>query len=76
MEDQIQQYIAIAIVVIGAARLIAHGIAKLTGITPSTRDDEIVFTAQKWIARLQSLLGTLSLHGDNAEKSVAKKGHK
>lgn len=76
MEETLTQYLAIAGAVILAARIIAHGVAKLTSITPSTRDDEIVTTAQKWIARLQALLGAISVSSDNAEKSAAKKGRK
>lgn len=71
--DLITQVVAYAIAIVGAARLIVQGIAKVTAITPSTTDDQIVSTAQKWIARVQSLLGTIALPSNGAETTAAKK---
>lgn len=62
-----------AVAAVGAARLIVQGIAKITAITPSTRDDELISAAQRVIARVQGVLGTIALPGDGAEKTVAKK---
>lgn len=73
MTDLITHILAYAVAIVGAARLIVQGIAKVTAITPSTKDDEIANTAGKWIARIQSVLGTISLPSDGAEKSASKK---
>ena len=70
--DLIPNILAYAVVIVGAARLIVQAIAKVTAITPGTGDDEVVTTAEKWIARIQSVLGTIALPSHAPAISAAK----
>lgn len=54
---------------IGAATLILQGIAVFTKITPTTKDDEIVSTAQSVVKKIQSVLGMLALDTGSTHKS-------
>ncbi len=69
----ITDIVTYAAAVVGAARLIAKGIAKITKVTPTTADDEIVSAAQAWIRRIQKVLDTIGLPVDGADKSAGKK---
>ena len=55
---------------VGAASLVLQGVAKITGITASTRDDELINRAQKTVAWLQRLLDRFALNppADKARK--------
>ena len=48
--------------VIGAASLIVQGIAMITKLTPSTKDDEIVGKVAAAIVRVQKILDKLALN--------------
>ncbi|GAA4493508.1 hypothetical protein [Pseudaeromonas paramecii] len=48
--------------VIGAASLIVQGIAQITKITPSTKDDEIVGKVEAFIAGAQRIFDKLALN--------------
>ena len=48
--------------VIGGASLIVQGIAKITKVTPSTKDDEIVGKAELLLSRVQRFLDKLALN--------------
>ena len=48
--------------VVGGASLILQGVAAITKITPSTRDDEIVSKAQAVIVKLQRILDRVALN--------------
>lgn len=53
--------------IIGAASLILQGVAKITKITPSTKDDEIVSKVESWILSLQKILDRVALNPNKAE---------
>lgn len=53
--------------IIGAASLILQGVAKITKITPSTKDDEIVSKVEGWILSLQKILDRVALNPSKAE---------
>lgn len=57
--------------IIGGASLILQGIAAITKITPSTRDDEIVSRVQEVILKLQKVLDRVALNptADKARES-------
>lgn len=57
--------------VVGGASLILQGVAAITKITPSTRDDEIVSKVQAVIVRLQRILDRVAL---NPAASKARQG--
>ena len=57
--------------VVGGASLILQGVAAITKITPSTRDDEIASKAQAVIVRLQRILDRVAL---NPTASKARQG--
>ena len=48
--------------VIGGASLIVQGIAKITKITPSTKDDEIVGKVEAFLAGAQRIFDKLVLN--------------
>ena len=48
--------------VIGGASLIVQGIAKITKITPSTKDDEIVGKVEAFLAGVQRIFDKLALN--------------
>ena len=48
--------------VIGGASLIVQGIAKITKITPSTKDDEIVGKVEAFLAGAQRIFDKLALN--------------
>lgn len=48
--------------IIGAASLILQGIAAITKITPSTRDDEIVSRVQEAVLGLQRVLDRIAMN--------------
>ena len=48
--------------VVGAASLIVQGIAKITKITPSTKDDEIVGKVEVFLAGAQRIFDKLALN--------------
>lgn len=48
--------------VVGAASLIVQGIAKITAITPSTKDDEIVGKVQKALQVTSVVLDKVALN--------------
>ena len=48
--------------VIGGASLIVQGIAKITKITPSTKDDEIVGRVEAFLAGAQRIFDKLALN--------------
>lgn len=48
--------------VVGAASLIVQGIAKITAITPSTKDDEVVGKVQKALQVTSIVLDKVALN--------------
>ena len=48
--------------VVGAASLIVQGIAKITAITPSTKDDEVVGKVQKALLVTSTVLDKVALN--------------
>lgn len=48
--------------VVGAASLIVQGIAKITAITPSTKDDEVVGKVQKALQVTSVVLDKVALN--------------
>lgn len=48
--------------VIGGASLIVQGIAKITKITPSTKDDEVVGKVEAFLAGVQRIFDKLALN--------------
>lgn len=48
--------------VVGAASIIVQGIAKITAITPSTKDDEVVGKVQKALQVTSTVLDKVALN--------------
>lgn len=48
--------------VIGGASLIVQGIAKITKITPSTKDDEVVGKVEAFLSGVQRIFDKLALN--------------
>ena len=61
--------IAWVLAVIGAASLVVQGLALSTGITPTTRDDEIVSKLQAGIRIAQTVLSKLALNPSPGPKT-------
>lgn len=57
-----EQLFLLLTAIIGGASLIAKGIQVITGITPSTKDDEYANKLVKAIAWLQALLSKIALN--------------
>ena len=55
-------YIGYAATTVGAASIILQGIALVTGVTPSKRDDEFVNEGFRLIAKVQGWLDRLALN--------------
>jgi hypothetical protein len=55
-------YIGYAVTGVGAASLLLQGIALITGITPSTRDDEYINQAYRAVVKVQKWLDRLALN--------------
>lgn len=55
-------YLGYAVTGVGAASLLLQGIALITGITPSTRDDEYVNKAQSAVVKVQRWLDRLAFN--------------
>lgn len=55
-------YVGYALTGVGAASVLLQGIALITGVTPSKRDDEYVNQAFRVIARVQGWLDRLALN--------------
>lgn len=53
--------------IIGAASLLFQGLKLITGLTPSTRDDEIVSKVQAVIVKLQEILDRIALNPNAKE---------
>lgn len=64
-------YLGYAVTGVGAASLLLQGIAKLTGITPSTRDDEYVNEAFRAVVKVQRWLDRLAFN-PSADKARRK----
>lgn len=60
--DLITEIVVWVTAIIGGASLVVQGIAKITAITPSTKDDALVGKATRWIAYLQKFLDRLALN--------------
>ena len=60
--------LAIVTSVVAAASVIVKGLAMLTKITPTTRDDELIGKAQKGVAYVQRVLGTISMDSSKQAK--------
>lgn len=67
--NNLGDYIAIALSIVGGISLVVKGVAVFTGITPGTRDDEIVSQVQSGVKKLQKFLGTLAA---DTSKNVSK----
>jgi hypothetical protein len=65
--DLIQTILIYISAVISAASVIVKLVAKITAITPGTTDDHIVGEIQKWIAKIQKILGMLALDASNTK---------
>jgi hypothetical protein len=55
-------YFGYALTAVGAASFLLQGIALITGVTPSKRDDEFVNQGFRAIAKLQGLLDRIALN--------------
>lgn len=55
-------YLGYAVTGVGAASLLLQGIALITGITPSTRDDEYINQAYRAVVKVQKWLDRLALN--------------
>ncbi|MEX1669129.1 hypothetical protein AB4876_09410 [Zhongshania guokunii] len=64
-------YIGYAVTGVGAASLLLQGIAKITGITPGTRDDEYVNEAFRVVVKVQRWLDRLAFN-PSADKARRK----
>lgn len=64
-------YLGYAVSAVGAASLLLQGIALITGITPSTRDDEYVNEAYRAVVKLQRWLDRLAF---NPSSDKARRG--
>ncbi|WP_111745585.1 hypothetical protein [Salinisphaera orenii] len=70
--DLVTQIVTIAGLVVGVARAANHLLARVAGITATTTDDQITNAAGVWIRRVQSVLDTIAVKGDNDARAAAK----
>ena len=68
--DTLLHYGQIIATVVGTASIIFAALSKVTGITPTTKDDKFVSTAQKIISQVLAILDRL---GFNPDQSKARK---
>ena len=71
--ETINTVLLYATAVVTAASVIVTGIAKITDITPSTTDDEVVGKAKRVLSKLQTVLGTIALDSGSTAKKAVKK---
>jgi hypothetical protein len=64
-------YLGYAVTGVGAASLLLQGIALITGITPSTRDDEYINQAYRAVVKVQKWLDRLAFN-PSADKARRK----
>jgi len=55
------EYLTIALAVVGGASAILKGLEMIAGITPSTKDNEYVSKAKKYVGYAASFLEKISL---------------
>lgn len=66
--EMFEQVLLVLASVIASASVIMKGIAMITKITPTTRDDEIVSKVQAAILKLQRVLEPLALNTHSTEE--------
>lgn len=62
MIEYAQQAGEVAVMVVGAASILARAAEKITGITPFDAQDLHLPAIKRWIARANKALATLGLH--------------
>lgn len=55
------EYLTIALAIVGGASFILKGLEMIAGITPSTKDDEYVGKAKKYVGYAAAFLEKISL---------------
>ena len=66
--EMLEQLLFIAVSVIAGASVVMKGIAMVTKITPTTRDDEIVGKVQGFLLWLQRMLDGLAVNTHSTEE--------
>lgn len=66
--EMLEQLLFVLAGIIAGASVIMKGIAMITKITPTTRDDEIVSKVQAAILKLQRVLEPLALNTHSTEE--------
>jgi hypothetical protein len=61
MLDNIVGYIELALIVVGGLAAIVKGLEVIAGVTPSTRDDELVGKAKRALGHVSYWLDRISL---------------
>jgi len=62
MLENINEWIMIALAVVGGASLIVQGLEKIAGVTPSTKDDEWVGKTKRTLGKVSEVLSRLALN--------------
>ena len=76
MMEMLEQLLVIAASVIAGASVMMKGIAMITKITPTTRDDEIVSKVQAVILKLQRILERFAVNTHSQEEQQKIKKNK
>lgn len=76
MMEMLEQLLVIAASVIAGASVMMKGIAMITKITPTTRDDEIVSKVQVVILKLQRILERFAVNTHSQEEQQKIKKNK
>ncbi|ROO28273.1 hypothetical protein [Salinisphaera orenii] len=71
--DLINQLAPYVVLAVGLARLANQMLARVAGVTSTTRDDEISSMLGIWIRRVQGVLDTIGLMSDAPAKAAEKK---
>lgn len=61
----LDEWVALALTIIGGVSIIVKGVAVITDVTPGTRDDEVVSQTQGVIRQVQKVLGAISFDASN-----------
>lgn len=62
MLENINEWVMIALAVIGGASTIVAGLEKIAGVTPSTKDDYYVSKAKRALGYLSDILSRFALN--------------
>ena len=60
-------YVILVTTIVTGASFIVQGLAVFAKITPGTTDDKLVSKTQKFIGKVQRILGTISLDASKQE---------